>query len=190
MRSKYRFWQKLVATPKEQTSFLIILVLANFLGPLVRMSWQSPHPLTLGDADPVEPAAPLPESSMAWIRTLPSPARYGLGRRPGADFIMWETLCNWFCLNGQPEENPPPQRAMTQAYSNPGYSSFPSPMGSEPSCQACGAHYISMAKKQTCLDCKKNFCLTCSSQVGNGPAFSTNASEPQPFSERSSWRWR
>lgn len=26
-----------------------------------------------------------------------------------------------------------------------------------------------MARKQTCLDCKKSFCLTCSSQVGNGP---------------------
>nr|KAF6416233.1 hypothetical protein HJG59_009507 [Molossus molossus] len=26
-----------------------------------------------------------------------------------------------------------------------------------------------MARKQTCLDCKKNFCMTCSSQVGNGP---------------------
>uniref|UniRef100_A0A9L0SUC7 RING-type E3 ubiquitin transferase n=1 Tax=Equus caballus TaxID=9796 RepID=A0A9L0SUC7_HORSE len=24
-------------------------------------------------------------------------------------------------------------------------------------------------QEQTCLDCKKNFCMTCSSQVGNGP---------------------
>uniref|UniRef100_A0A673UQQ0 RING-type E3 ubiquitin transferase n=1 Tax=Suricata suricatta TaxID=37032 RepID=A0A673UQQ0_SURSU len=82
---------------------------------------------------------------------------------------MWATCCNWFCLDGQPEEVPPPQGARTQAYSNPGYSSFPSPTGSEPSCKACGAHFTNTARKQTCLDCKKNFCMTCSSQVGNGP---------------------
>ncbi|XP_054449356.1 E3 ubiquitin-protein ligase rififylin isoform X3 [Pteronotus mesoamericanus] len=83
---------------------------------------------------------------------------------------MWATCCNWFCLDGQPEEAPPSQGARAQAYSNPGYSSFPSPTGSEPSCKACGAHFANMARKQqTCLDCKKNFCVTCSSQVGNGP---------------------
>ncbi|KAM9210476.1 E3 ubiquitin-protein ligase rififylin isoform 2-T3 [Dugong dugon] len=82
---------------------------------------------------------------------------------------MWATCCNWFCLDGQPEEAPPPQGARTQAYSNPGYSSFPSPTGSQPSCRGCGAHFANMARKQTCLDCKKYFCMTCSSQVGNGP---------------------
>ncbi|XP_049714728.1 E3 ubiquitin-protein ligase rififylin isoform X3 [Elephas maximus indicus] len=87
----------------------------------------------------------------------------------GPDFIMWATCCNWFCLDGQPEDAPPPQGARTQAYSNPGYSSFPSPTGSEPSCKGCGAHFANAARKQTCLDCKKNFCMTCSSQVGNGP---------------------
>ncbi|XP_037664764.1 E3 ubiquitin-protein ligase rififylin isoform X3 [Choloepus didactylus] len=102
-----------------------------------------------------------------------------------ADFIMWATCCNWFCLDGQPEEAPPPQGAR-QAYSNPGYSSFPSPTGSEPSCKACGARFMNTARKvsvetstcsaamtsgpqQTCLDCKKNFCMTCASQVGTGP---------------------
>ncbi|XP_029409428.1 E3 ubiquitin-protein ligase rififylin isoform X2 [Nannospalax galili] len=85
------------------------------------------------------------------------------------DYIMWATCCNWFCLDGQPEEVPPPQGARTQAYSNPGYSSFPSPTGSEPSCKACGAHFANTSRKQTCLDCKKNFCMTCSSQEGNGP---------------------
>ncbi|XP_052513343.1 E3 ubiquitin-protein ligase rififylin isoform X2 [Budorcas taxicolor] len=85
------------------------------------------------------------------------------------NLIMWAACCNWFCLDGQPEEAPPPQGARTQAYSNPGYSSFPSPTGSEPSCKACGAHFASMARKQTCLDCKKNFCTNCSSQVGAGP---------------------
>uniref|UniRef100_A0A8D2GY39 RING-type E3 ubiquitin transferase n=2 Tax=Urocitellus parryii TaxID=9999 RepID=A0A8D2GY39_UROPR len=86
-----------------------------------------------------------------------------------SDFIMWATCCNWFCLDGQPEEVPPAPGARTQAYSNPGYSSFPSPTGLEPSCKACGAHFANTARKQTCLDCKKNFCMTCSSQEGNGP---------------------
>ncbi|KAB0393690.1 hypothetical protein E2I00_010796 [Balaenoptera physalus] len=40
---------------------------------------------------------------------------------------MWTTCCNWFCLDGQPEAAPPPHEARTQAYSNTGYSSFPSP---------------------------------------------------------------
>ncbi|KAM5310097.1 E3 ubiquitin-protein ligase rififylin isoform 5-T8 [Glossophaga mutica] len=66
---------------------------------------------------------------------------------PLPDLIMWATCCNWFCLDGQPEEAPPSQGARAQAYSNPGYSSFPSPTGSEPSCKACGAHFANMARK-------------------------------------------
>uniref|UniRef100_A0A4X2L655 RING-type E3 ubiquitin transferase n=1 Tax=Vombatus ursinus TaxID=29139 RepID=A0A4X2L655_VOMUR len=81
---------------------------------------------------------------------------------------MWATCCNWFCQDGHPEETQQPQGARTQAYSNPGYSSFPSPVGSEPSCKNCGTHFGSTARKHTCLDCKKNFCISCSSQVGNG----------------------
>ncbi|XP_068946032.1 E3 ubiquitin-protein ligase rififylin isoform X1 [Petaurus breviceps papuanus] len=86
--------------------------------------------------------------------------------KPG--FTMWATCCNWFCQDGHPEETQQPQGARTQAYSNPGYSSFPSPTGSEPSCKNCGTHFGSTARKHTCLDCKKNFCISCSSQVGNG----------------------
>ncbi|XP_055476544.1 E3 ubiquitin-protein ligase rififylin isoform X4 [Psammomys obesus] len=65
------------------------------------------------------------------------------------DFIMWASCCNWLCLDGQPEEAPPPQGARTQAYSNPGYSSFPSPTGPEPSCKACGIHFASTTGKAT-----------------------------------------
>ena len=79
------------------------------------------------------------------------------------DFIMWATCCNWFCLDGQPEEAPPPQGARTQAYSNPGYSSFPSPTGSEPNCKACGAHFASMARKVS-VDLS-----ACSAAVASGP---------------------
>uniref|UniRef100_A0A8D2CWY2 Ring finger and FYVE like domain containing E3 ubiquitin protein ligase n=1 Tax=Sciurus vulgaris TaxID=55149 RepID=A0A8D2CWY2_SCIVU len=64
-----------------------------------------------------------------------------------SDFIMWATCCNWFCLDGQPEEVPPAPGARTQAYSNPGYSSFPSPTGLEPSCKACGANFANTDRK-------------------------------------------
>uniref|UniRef100_A0A8C6ATT5 Uncharacterized protein n=1 Tax=Monodon monoceros TaxID=40151 RepID=A0A8C6ATT5_MONMO len=60
---------------------------------------------------------------------------------------MWATCCNCFCLDGQPEAASPPHEARSQAYSIPGYSSFPSPTVSEPSCKACGAHFTSVARK-------------------------------------------
>ncbi|NWS99922.1 RFFL ligase, partial [Mionectes macconnelli] len=83
---------------------------------------------------------------------------------------MWASCCNWFCLDGSPEEmqpQPPPARA--QAYSNPGYSSFPSPTAPEQSCKGCGMQFGSSASKHICLDCKKNFCTSCSSQPEGGP---------------------
>ncbi|NXM09074.1 RFFL ligase, partial [Tyrannus savana] len=83
---------------------------------------------------------------------------------------MWASCCNWFCLDGSPEEmqpQPPPARA--QAYSNPGYSSFPSPTAPEQSCKGCGMQFGGSASKHICLDCKKNFCTSCSSQPEGGP---------------------
>ncbi|NXG68638.1 RFFL ligase, partial [Baryphthengus martii] len=84
---------------------------------------------------------------------------------------MWASCCNWFCLDGSPEEmQPQPQPgARAQAYSNPGYSSYPSPTASEPSCKACGARFDSSSRKHICLDCKKNFCTSCSNQPEAGP---------------------
>ncbi|KFV74146.1 E3 ubiquitin-protein ligase rififylin [Dryobates pubescens] len=80
---------------------------------------------------------------------------------------MWASCCNWLCLDGSPEEMQPGARA--QAYSNPGYSSYPSPTGAEQSCKACGLHFDSSSSKHICLDCKKNFCTSCSSQPEGGP---------------------
>ncbi|XP_014808754.1 PREDICTED: E3 ubiquitin-protein ligase rififylin isoform X2 [Calidris pugnax] len=84
---------------------------------------------------------------------------------------MWASCCNWFCLDGSPEEmQPQPQQGPgAQAYSNPGYSSFPSPTAAEQSCKACGLRFDSSARKHICLDCKKNFCTSCSSQPEGGP---------------------
>ncbi|NXL94973.1 RFFL ligase, partial [Alectura lathami] len=83
---------------------------------------------------------------------------------------MWASCCNWFCLDGSPEEmQPQPQQgARAQAYANPGYSSYPSPTA-EQSCKACGVHFDSSSRKHICLDCKKNFCTACSNQPEGGP---------------------
>uniref|UniRef100_A0A8C2TEG7 RING-type E3 ubiquitin transferase n=1 Tax=Coturnix japonica TaxID=93934 RepID=A0A8C2TEG7_COTJA len=86
-----------------------------------------------------------------------------------SEVTMWASCCNWFCLDGSPEEMQAPQGARAQAYSNPGYSSFPSPTASEHSCKACGLHFDSSLRKHICLDCKKNFCTSCSSQPEGGP---------------------
>ncbi|XP_054857969.1 E3 ubiquitin-protein ligase rififylin [Eublepharis macularius] len=84
---------------------------------------------------------------------------------------MWAACCSWSCLNGLPEDMQahPQQGTRTQAYSNAGYSSFPSPTGSEHSCKACGAHFSGSSLKHICLDCKKNFCPACSHQPESGP---------------------
>ncbi|NXN10957.1 RFFL ligase, partial [Indicator maculatus] len=82
---------------------------------------------------------------------------------------MWASCCNWFCLDGSPEEMQPQPGARAQAYSNPGYSSYPSPTAAEQSCKACGVHFDSSSSKHICLDCKKNFCTSCSSQPEGGP---------------------
>uniref|UniRef100_H0Z3C4 RING-type E3 ubiquitin transferase n=1 Tax=Taeniopygia guttata TaxID=59729 RepID=H0Z3C4_TAEGU len=82
---------------------------------------------------------------------------------------MWASCCNWFCVDGSPEEMQPPAAARAQAYSNPGYSSFPSPTAPEHSCKACGMHFDSSSSKHICLDCKKSFCTSCSNQPEGGP---------------------
>nr|XP_009932807.1 PREDICTED: E3 ubiquitin-protein ligase rififylin [Opisthocomus hoazin] len=84
---------------------------------------------------------------------------------------MWASCCNWFCLDGSPEEmQPQPQQgARAQAYTNPGYSSYPSPTASQQSCKACGVHFENPSRKHICLDCKKNFCTSCSNQPEGGP---------------------
>ncbi|XP_038021620.2 E3 ubiquitin-protein ligase rififylin isoform X4 [Anas platyrhynchos] len=84
---------------------------------------------------------------------------------------MWAGCCNWFCLDGSAEEmqSQPEQGARAQAYSNPGYSSYPSPTASEESCKACGAHFDNSSRKHICVDCKKHFCMSCSNQTEDGP---------------------
>uniref|UniRef100_A0A4X2LH92 RING-type domain-containing protein n=1 Tax=Vombatus ursinus TaxID=29139 RepID=A0A4X2LH92_VOMUR len=82
---------------------------------------------------------------------------------------MWATCCNWFCQDGHPEETQQPQGARTQAYSNPGYSSFPSPVGSEPSCKNCGTHFGSTARKANGHVPQDQEAVTCLENVASAP---------------------
>ncbi|XP_055650048.1 E3 ubiquitin-protein ligase rififylin isoform X3 [Falco peregrinus] len=108
-------------------------------------------------------------SSLVWAKYLS--IDLASQRSVVVNVTMWASCCNWFCLDGSPEEmQPQPQPgARAQAYSNPGYSSYPSPTASEQSCKACGVHFGSSSRKHICLDCKKNFCTSCSNQPEGGP---------------------
>ncbi|XP_042298579.1 E3 ubiquitin-protein ligase rififylin isoform X2 [Sceloporus undulatus] len=82
---------------------------------------------------------------------------------------MWATCCNWFCLNGQPEDLPHRPASATRAYANAGYTSFPSPTGPEATCKACETRFPSTSLKNVCLDCKNTFCAACAHQPESGP---------------------
>ncbi|XP_051891815.1 E3 ubiquitin-protein ligase rififylin isoform X2 [Pristis pectinata] len=81
---------------------------------------------------------------------------------------MWASCCNWFCVDNQtmdePEYNP-----RRQAYTNAGYNSQSSPPGLENTCRACGSQFENASRKHVCVDCKKNFCTSCSIQSENSP---------------------
>ncbi|XP_010896808.2 E3 ubiquitin-protein ligase rififylin isoform X2 [Esox lucius] len=81
---------------------------------------------------------------------------------------MWASCCNWFCLETATveETNSRPQH---QAYTNSGFSSYPSPSLRENICKACGGRFDTVATKHVCVDCKKNFCGRCSAQLEPRP---------------------
>ncbi|XP_028662986.1 E3 ubiquitin-protein ligase rififylin isoform X2 [Erpetoichthys calabaricus] len=77
---------------------------------------------------------------------------------------MWASCCNWLCLDTQSEDerNGNSQR---EAYTNSGYNAYPSSPAPEPTCKTCGRRFDPFFKKLVCMDCKKNFCSNCSSQL-------------------------
>ncbi|XP_069741078.1 E3 ubiquitin-protein ligase rififylin-like isoform X3 [Narcine bancroftii] len=81
---------------------------------------------------------------------------------------MWASCCNWFCLDNQTmdESEYNPRR---QAYTNAGYNSRSSSSGVENTCRACGSQFENASRKHVCVDCKKNFCTSCSVQSENSP---------------------
>nr|XP_014353189.1 PREDICTED: E3 ubiquitin-protein ligase rififylin isoform X2 [Latimeria chalumnae] len=80
---------------------------------------------------------------------------------------MWAACCNWFCLDSRTEEQE--ENQPTQVYTNTGYNSYPSPPEPEHVCKACRERFENAARKHVCVDCKKNFCTSCSIQPENSP---------------------
>ncbi|KAG9265049.1 E3 ubiquitin-protein ligase rififylin isoform X1 [Astyanax mexicanus] len=79
---------------------------------------------------------------------------------------MWASCCNWFCLDSSTveENNTIRTNSRNQAYTNSGYSSYPSPPPPDHTCKACGGTFDNRARKHICVDCKKSFCGHCSAQ--------------------------
>lgn len=67
------------------------------------------------------------------------------------------------------ENNTIRTNSRNQAYTNSGYSSYPSPPPPDHTCKGCGAAFDSRARKHICVDCKKNFCGHCSAQIEARP---------------------
>ncbi|XP_026086252.1 E3 ubiquitin-protein ligase rififylin-like isoform X2 [Carassius auratus] len=76
---------------------------------------------------------------------------------------MWASCCGWLCLDDSTVDH---SRSSTrhQAFTNSGFSSYPSPTAPEHTCKACGGRFDSIARKHMCMDCKKSFCSRCSTQ--------------------------
>ncbi|XP_059370922.1 E3 ubiquitin-protein ligase rififylin isoform X2 [Carassius carassius] len=76
---------------------------------------------------------------------------------------MWASCCGWLCLDDSTVDD---TRSSTrhQAFTNSGFSSYPSPLAPEPTCKACGGRFDSHTRKHVCMDCKKNYCSRCSTQ--------------------------
>ncbi|XP_016362686.1 E3 ubiquitin-protein ligase rififylin isoform X3 [Sinocyclocheilus anshuiensis] len=76
---------------------------------------------------------------------------------------MWASCCGWLCLDDSTVDD---TRSNTrhQAFSNSGFSSYPSPPAPEHTCKACGGRFDSLARKHVCMDCQKSYCSRCSTQ--------------------------
>uniref|UniRef100_A0A671QE79 Uncharacterized protein n=1 Tax=Sinocyclocheilus anshuiensis TaxID=1608454 RepID=A0A671QE79_9TELE len=59
---------------------------------------------------------------------------------------MWASCCGWFCLDDSTVDD---TRSSTrhQAFTNSGFSSYPSPPAPEQTCKACGGRFDSHARK-------------------------------------------
>ncbi|KAK2831487.1 hypothetical protein Q7C36_016573 [Tachysurus vachellii] len=84
---------------------------------------------------------------------------------------MWASCCNWLCLDSPTVEESSNHRSSSrhQAYTNSGYSSYPSPTAPDHMCKACGGRFDALERKHICVDCKKNYCSRCSAQLEPRP---------------------
>ncbi|CDQ62549.1 unnamed protein product [Oncorhynchus mykiss] len=81
---------------------------------------------------------------------------------------MWASCCNWLCLDTATVEESN-SRTRHQAYTNSGYSNYPSPPLPDHTCKACGSRFVTLARKHVCMDCKNNYCGRCSAQLEPRP---------------------
>ncbi|XP_063061705.1 E3 ubiquitin-protein ligase rififylin isoform X2 [Engraulis encrasicolus] len=84
---------------------------------------------------------------------------------------MLASCCSWFCLDSGPGEEAGSGGGggARQAYTNSGFSSYPSPTAVDHTCKACGGRFDTLARKHVCMDCKKSFCGRCSAQAEPRP---------------------
>ncbi|XP_056467368.1 E3 ubiquitin-protein ligase rififylin [Gadus chalcogrammus] len=80
---------------------------------------------------------------------------------------MW-SCCSWLCVDDVPSEEPARRGHCQQAYTNSGYSSQPS-ANQQPRCKACGDGFHTLARKHVCVDCKKDYCSSCSAEADPRP---------------------
>lgn len=76
---------------------------------------------------------------------------------------MWASCCGWLCLDDSSMEDTRGSQ-QRQAFTNTGFSSYPSPTAPEHTCKSCGGRFDSLTRKHVCMDCKKSYCSQCSTQ--------------------------
>ncbi|KAM9319018.1 E3 ubiquitin-protein ligase rififylin [Pholidichthys leucotaenia] len=82
---------------------------------------------------------------------------------------MFASCCNWMCMDTTDVDEPVAADRRNQAYTNSAFNSQPSPPPPEHTCKACGGHFDTISRKHVCVDCKKNYCSSCSAQQAPRP---------------------
>lgn len=82
---------------------------------------------------------------------------------------MWASCCNWLCMDTANEDSSDRADRRHQSYTNSAFSSQPSPPPPEHTCKACGGSFNTLSRKHVCVDCKKNYCSSCSVQLDLRP---------------------
>ncbi|XP_076002497.1 E3 ubiquitin-protein ligase rififylin [Genypterus blacodes] len=82
---------------------------------------------------------------------------------------MWASCCNWMCIDTDTVEDSGGGVRQNNSYTNSAFSSHPSPPPVEHTCRACGGRFDTPARKHVCVDCKKNYCSRCSTQLEPRP---------------------
>ncbi|KAK0154908.1 E3 ubiquitin-protein ligase rififylin [Merluccius polli] len=80
---------------------------------------------------------------------------------------MW-ACCSWVCVDDAASPEPASGGRCQQAYTNSGYTNQPS-ANQPPHCRACGNGFHTLTRKHVCVDCKNDYCSSCSAQTDPRP---------------------